>query len=85
MQSSPPEPRSCNVIGGRANEWAEGEGEERSPKHDKIRTNDSPHKHEKLVAFGQSTASQLKSLSSTQSSSSSPTSSRHIVNGLLTS
>lgn len=28
-----------------------GEEEERSPKHDKIRTNDSPHKPEMLVVF----------------------------------
>lgn len=85
MQRSPPEPRSCNVIGRRANEWAEGVREERSPKHDKIRTSDSPHKPEMLVVFGQSTASQPKSLSSPRSSSSSPPSSRLVVNGLLTS
>lgn len=62
-----------------------GGEEERSPKHDKIRTNDSPHKPEMLVVFGQSTASQLKSSSSPQGTSSSSTSTRPAEDGLLTS
>lgn len=61
MQRSPPGPRSCNVIGRRANEWAEGKRRRDLPNMTKLEPTTHLTSPRCSLSFGQSTASQLNS------------------------